>query len=201
MKFKVCGLKYPDNIRQIAELNPDYMGFIFYEGSKRFVGEEFVMPEIPANVKKVGVFVNASPDYILLKVNKYKLDYIQLHGTESAETCAELAKTVNVIKAFGVDENFDLSVLDAYKNFCSHFLFDTKTESFGGSGKPFNWDALSAYNYEQPFFIAGGMDIERLRMLQEKKLNVYGVDVNSKAEIKPGYKDIIKIIQLRNNIR
>jgi phosphoribosylanthranilate isomerase len=201
MKLKVCGLKYSDNIKQIAELNPDYMGFIFFEGSKRFVGHDFVMPEIQQGVKKSGVFVNAPQAFILENVKKHKLDIIQLHGDESPEYCEQLSKSVSVIKAFGVDENFDLKVLNSYKPFCKFFLFDSKTESFGGSGKPFNWEVLKNYDNAVPYFIAGGMDLEEFRKVEALNLKVYGIDVNSKFEIKPGYKDIIKIIQIKNNIR
>jgi phosphoribosylanthranilate isomerase len=201
MKLKVCGLKYSDNIRQIAELNPDYMGFIFYEGSKRFVGEDFVMPEISTEIKRSGVFVNAPEDYILALVKKHKLNLVQLHGDERPEFCAQIAKHVDVVKSFGVDENFDLKILDDYKAHCSFFLFDNKAESFGGRAKPFNWELLKDYDNSVPFFIAGGMDLEKFRKVEALKLNVYGIDVNSRMEIKPGYKDIIKIIQIKNNIR
>lgn len=201
MNLKVCGLKYSDNIKQVAELNPDFIGFIFYEASKRFVGENFVMPEIPEKIKKAGVFVNASEQYILEKVNKYNLNFVQLHGDESPAFCQAIAKHASVIKAFGVDEHFDLSVLNAYKESCSFFLFDTKTETFGGSGKPFNWNVLKLYDNAVPYFIAGGMDLAGFRKLEALKLNVYGIDVNSRIEIKPGYKDIIKVIQIKNNIR
>jgi phosphoribosylanthranilate isomerase len=201
MKLKVCGLKYPDNIKQIAELDPDYMGFIFYEGSKRFVGDDFVMPEISDKIKKSGVFVNSTIDRILYNVHKHKLDLVQLHGDEDSSFCEQLSEHVKVIKAFGVDDNFDLKILDKYKNSCSFFLFDNKTENYGGSGKPFNWDVLKEYDNSLPFFIAGGMDLEKFRKIEALDLNVYGVDVNSRMEIKPGYKDIIKIIQIKNNIR
>ncbi|MCW3101583.1 MAG: N-(5-phosphoribosyl)anthranilate isomerase [Bacteroidetes bacterium] len=201
MKLKVCGLKYSDNIRQVAELNPDYMGFIFYEGSKRFVGEDFVMPLISESIRKAGVFVNASEEYILEKVKKYGLSIVQLHGDESPEFCQKLAIHIPVIKAFGVDENFKLEMLEPYFGHCSFFLFDNKAETFGGSAQPFNWEVLINYNNATPYFIAGGMDLERFRKIDALKLNVYGVDVNSRIEIKPGYKDIIKVIQFRNNIR
>ncbi|MCW3070925.1 MAG: trpF [Bacteroidetes bacterium] len=201
MKLKVCGLKYTDNIRQVAELNPDYMGFIFYEGSKRFVGEDFVMPVISENINKSGVFVNATEEYILGKIKKYRLNVVQLHGDESPEFCERLSKHASVIKAFGVDEHFNLEVLEPYSTHCSFFLFDNKAESFGGLAKPFNWEVLRKYNNSTPYFIAGGMDLERFRKVEALKLNVYGIDVNSRIEIKPGYKDIIKVIQIKNNIR
>lgn len=201
MKLKVCGLKYPDNIKQVAELQPDFMGFIFYEGSRRFVGDAFVMPEINSRIKKVGVFVNASEAVILEKVTKYQLDLVQLHGNESPEFCAAISGSVSVIKAFGLDEGFDPDVLNAYKKQCAYFLFDTKTESYEGTGKPLNLKVLEAYDHEVPYFIGGGMDLEKFRSLSALPLNVFAADVNTKAEIKPGYKDIIKIMRVRNNIR
>lgn len=201
MKLKVCGLKYSDNIRQIAELNPDYMGFIFYNRSKRFVGEDFVMPEISTNIKKTGVFVNASEEYVLSKVDKYKLDYVQFHGDENKAYCEKMSGSVNVIKAFGIDDQFDLKILNDYKKHCKFFLFDTKTESFEGTGKNYNFEILSNYDNEVPYFVAGNMDIEKFRKIKELNLNIYGIDINSRLEIKPGYKDIIKVIQMRNNIR
>ncbi len=201
MKLKVCGLKYPDNIKQIAELNPDYMGFIFYDQSKRYVGENFIMPEIASTINKVGVFVNASAEYIEDKVKKYKLNFVQLHGDETPEFCTQIATFTKVIKAIGVDETFDLGTLNAYKKSCTYFLFDNKTGTYGGSGKPFNWSILEQYDNELPYFLAGGMDIEKFRAVSKMNLKIHAIDVNSKAEIKPGYKDIIKIIQIRNNIR
>src|SRR3989338_8564466 len=104
MLLKVCGLKDPENIKQVATLKPDYMGFIFYPESKRFVGDDFVMPTISHEIKKVGVFVNANSSYIIDKVDEYKLDLIQLHGDEKPEFCEVLNHIVPVIKAFGVDE-------------------------------------------------------------------------------------------------
>ena len=201
MKLKVCGLKYSDNIKQVAELQPGFMGFIFYEGSKRFVGNDFVMPEINASIQKVGVFVNASEAEILEKVNKYQLDFVQLQGNEPPEFCERISGSVSVIKAFGLDESFGFQTLNAYKKHCVYFLFDTKTEQYEGTGKPLNLKLLETYDNEVPYFIGGGMDLEKFRMLSALKLNVFAADINTKAEIKPGYKDIIKIIRIRNNIR
>jgi phosphoribosylanthranilate isomerase len=201
MKLKVCGLKYTDNIRQIAELNPDYMGFIFFEGSKRFVGHDFIMPQISSEIKKVGVFVNANKDYILACIKRNGLDVVELHGNESPEFCGELAQQVKVMKAFGLDDEFDFKNLDPYKKNCSYFLFDYKSDNYGGSPKPFNPEFLRNYDNSIPFFISGGMDLQKFRNIESLKIDPYGVDVGSRMEIKPGYKDIIKIIQIKNNIR
>ncbi len=193
MKLKICGLKYSENIIQVAALQPDYMGFIFYEKSKRFVGEDFVMPEIDSKIKKTGVFVNSDINYIKEKIKKHDLQAVQLHGSESAELCEGLKGSVEVIKVFGVDESFDFNVLKAYENVCDYFLFDTKTAEYGGSGKQFDWNVLNKYKLNVPFFLSGGIGLEEIEKVQRLKLNVYALDLNSKFETEPGLKDIEKL--------
>ncbi len=205
MKLKVCGLKYKENIVEVANLQPDYMGFIFYPRSKRFVGEDFEMPFISANIKKVGVFVNANFDYIFHSVIKYKLDLIQLHGDEDSFYCEDIAinfsqnestKNVKIIKAFGIDENFDFNILESYKDHCDYFLFDTKTKDYGGSGKQFDWNILKKYNNSKPYFLSGGIGLEELKKLSDLHLPIHAIDVNSRFEIKPGLKNIEMIRRL-----
>lgn len=193
MKLKVCGMKYADNIAEVAKLSPDYMGFIFYSKSKRFVGDDFTMPEIPASIKKVGVFVNESIENIEEKINKYKLDYVQLHGDESPEFCERISKSVKVIKAFGVDESFDFISLNKYENSCEYFLFDTKAAAYGGSGTSFDKSVLKKYHLSVPFFVSGGIGMEEIQNLRYQISNLYAVDVNSKFETEPGLKDINKL--------
>ncbi|MGI4750824.1 MAG: phosphoribosylanthranilate isomerase [Janthinobacterium lividum] len=196
MKIKVCGMKFPENIRAVAALQPDYLGLIFYPHSPRFVGyeinEELAMLRLPA--KKVGVFVDKDFSTIKNLIQKYHFDVVQLHGNESAETCAVLRKTVEVIKAFGVDENFDFDLLNAYKDNVDYFLFDTKTTDHGGSGKVFNWNVLEKYQLDVPFFISGGLSNENISsVLQFKHPAFYGVDLNSQFEDEPGLKNIEKL--------
>lgn len=206
MKLKICGLKFKDNIVQVAALKPDYIGFIFYPKSKRFVGEDFQMPALSPEIKKTGVFVNASPEYVKLKVEQYKLDMVQLHGDETPEYCQQIRSFVKVMKAFGIDEHFDFKALELYKNCCDYFLFDTKTSEYGGSGKQFNWDVLKKYDNSVPFFLSGGLGLEEIEKLQitNYKLNIIAVDVNSRFEIEPGLKDVKKLKQvgilLQNNM-
>ena len=197
MKVKVCGLKFKDNIIQVAALQPYYMGFIFYSGSKRFVGENFEMPVISTEIKKVGVFVNAKADYIIDKVNSYKLNFIQLHGDESPEFCEELGHSAKVIKAFGIDENFDFKILESYKNCCDYFLFDTKTSEHGGSGQQFDWKILEKYKYDVPYFLSGGIGLKEIERLKIEKLNIYAIDVNSKFEMETGIKNIKELEKIK----
>src|ERR1043166_4717301 len=104
MKFKVCGLKDPENIKQVAALGPDMIGFIFHPDSPRFVGDDLIIPALDPSVKKVGVFVNAKPSHIIDLIEEHRLDLVQLHGSESPALCEVMSHLVTVIKAFGIDE-------------------------------------------------------------------------------------------------
>jgi len=211
MKFKVCGMKYNDNIREVASLAPDLMGFIFYEGSKRYVGENFHMPEIPKQIKRVGVFMLGvgyfnNPAYdgieiVMKQVNKHNLNLVQLHGDEVPEFCEDLSKKVKIIKAFGMYDEFDLSILAKYEPYCEYFLFDTKSIERGGSGKQFDWEILKDYKGTTPFFLSGGISLEDIDKIKKMNLkNMIGIDVNSKFEISPALKDINKLKLLKNEI-
>jgi phosphoribosylanthranilate isomerase len=205
MKIKICGMRDKENIKAIADLHPDFMGFIFYPGSKRFVGDLLDVNQVrhlPASIKKTGVFVNASADEIRNAIEKYNLSAVQLHGDESVEFVIQLylnnnnphVKHVKIIKAFAVDAAFDFTITQAYTTFCDYFLFDTKTSGFGGSGQKFDWSLLKQYDQARPFFLSGGLgpeDIAAIRQLKE--LNLYGIDINSKVETSPGLKDVEKV--------
>jgi phosphoribosylanthranilate isomerase len=205
MKLKVCGMKYPDNIRQVARLQPDYMGFIFYTRSKRYVGEDFDLRnllDLPRSTKTVGIFVNSTKAYVLQKAMKYQLDLVQLHGDESPGFCKELSGSVKLIKAFGLHRDFDLGVLEEYKPYCDLFLFDTKSEGYGGSGKAFDWGLLEKYDNDVPFFLSGGLDLENVKALSKlKKLNLHGIDVNSRFEKAPALKDEKKLKELNKILK
>nr|WP_067059385.1 phosphoribosylanthranilate isomerase [Mucilaginibacter sp. L294] len=198
MKIKVCGLRDPNNIKAVEALAPDYMGFICYDGSPRFIGamEDDELVNISTNITKVGVFVNEDADSISKLIYKYKFDAIQLHGNESPAFCDMFKHEVQVIKAFGVDENFDFAILDAYKNNVNYFLFDTKTPVHGGSGQTFDWGILDKYKLKVPFFLSGGLSLDNLEEVKKiKHPAFYGVDLNSKFELSPGLKDIDKLTQ------
>lgn len=191
MKLKVCGLMVDANIADIVALKPDYVGFNFYRPSKRFVGENFVMPDIPGTIKKVGVFVNDTMKFVLDNQKKHKLDYVQLHGDESPEYCKDLVmRNVRLIKAFGVDEHFDFYILRKYRRFCDYFLFDYKSSAYGGSGKQFDWSLLNNPELDFPFFLSGGIGPDSLNEITSLKNKPYGLDVNSKFESSPGVKDV-----------
>ena len=194
-------MRNPQNITDIAALNPDYLGFIFYEKSKRYVGEVFdeaATYHLPKGIKKIGVFVNASMEYVLSKVKRYGLDLVQLHGEESPEFCRDLQRNnIPVIKVFAVGQTFDFSVLEPYKPHCNYFLFDTKGKEKGGNGTVFNWEVLKDYDNEKPFFLSGGLSLENVGKVKELQgLNIVAIDVNSGFEVAPALKDVEKVKQL-----
>ncbi len=206
MKIKICGMKFPENIEEIGALQPDFMGFIFYSKSKRFVTEDFALEfiqNLPKSIQKVGVFVNENPEIILEKVNKYKLEMVQLHGNESVSECEFLKENnIKIIKAFSIDETFNFEVLNAYEMVCDYFLFDTKTPGFGGSGKIFNWQLLENYKLEKPFFLSGGLNLESIEKI--RKLNypqLIGLDFNSQLENEDLKKNKEKVTEVIREIR
>lgn len=201
MKLKVCGMKYSQNITEIENLFPDLMGFIFYEKSKRF----FNQPEINLNnkVKRVGVFVNENIQEIKNKIKKYKLDYVQLHGEENVNFCHSLKPFIKIIKVFKIDYNFNFKKTEEFEEVCDYFLFDTKSQLYGGSGKKFDWDLLKNYNCKKDFFLSGGIDIGDIEEIK-KIVNSYpiaGIDVNSKFELDNLEKDKKKINLLIKKLR
>lgn len=201
MKLKVCGLR--DNVQEVAKLCPDYVGFIFYKKSPRYVGDRFTAPKMSSTIKKVGVFVNESIENVIEIVRKYQLDYVQLHGEESVQYCRECQKEgFGVIKAFGIGEGFDFKQLTPFKSVVDFFLFDTKTASYGGSGKTFNWKLLQNYDLKKEYFLSGGISLKNLSELGKIDLEkVHALDVNSRFEIEPGLKDPKMILQFQSELK
>lgn len=189
MKIKICGMKFPENILEVSRLQPDYIGFIFWEKSSRYF--DGVIPMLPKNSKKVGVFVDESYETIVSKIEKHDLDCVQLHGNESVEFCKKLKQIpVAIIKVFAIKDRFDFTILKEFEGVCDYFLFDTKGRLPGGNGTTFDWNLLKKYPSNLPFFLSGGIGIEEIKLLKELNLPVYAVDVNSKFETEPGLKNI-----------
>ena len=197
-------MKYVDNIRQVAELKPDYLGFIFYERSKR--NFEGIIPEIPKGIKKTGVFVNEYLEILVSLAEEYKLEALQLHGDESVAYIQEIKKhlpKVEIIKVFGIKDTFDFSILEAYESEVDYFLFDTKGKERGGNGVVFDWTVLKNYPSTKPFFLSGGIGLEEVTAVKEiskTNLPIYAIDVNSKFETEPGLKSIKKLKKFKNEI-
>lgn len=207
MKIKVCGMRNPENIQNlIQEVNPDWMGLIFYSKSPRYVSIDFAAEIQLAKVPKVGVFVNESVEFILSKIDEFKLAAIQLHGDESPEYVRELKlKTGKKLwKVISVGESINWETLRDYVGLVEYFLFDTATSVYGGSGRKFNWQVLENYPFEKGFILSGGLDEEstsEVNSLADKMPQLVGVDLNSKFEDAPGLKNIEKLKSFKNKIR
>jgi len=205
-EIKVCGMRQARNIEDLVALRPDYLGFIFYKPSPRYVGEQLMqetIAAIPASVKKVGVFVNAPEREMDEARIRFGLDILQLHGEESPELCFLMKQTgARIMKVFRVDDLFGFAQTRRYEDYCDYFLFDTATKAYGGSGHKFNWQLLKNYNNARPVFLSGGIGPEDVDdILQLEGLNLKGIDVNSKFETEPGLKDIERLKSFMEQVR
>lgn len=192
MIIKVCGMRDEHNIREMEQTGIDWMGFIFYSKSPRYVGD--TLPYLPENLLKVGVFVNEPVSRMLDVAQRNRLDILQLHGDESPEMCHDLQQQgYKVMKAFGIknDVPFPSEVTERYEECCDYFLFDTGTPVYGGSGKKFAWEKLQNYQGNTPFLLSGGIAPDDERLLQQFSHPLWkGIDLNSGFEIAPALKDV-----------
>lgn len=209
MKIKVCGLRKPDNIRAVAALGVDFIGFIYAEKSPRSVYDDFdidefwmqeaARPSLPKNVDKVGVFVNQDIMDVASTLVGAGLTYIQLHGNETKRYIKELRNNlsainkdhVKIIKALSVETEDDVKRWREYRNAADVLLFDTKGKAAGGNGKQFDWSVLEAYDGDIPFLLSGGIgpdDVERVLGFHHEQC--VGIDLNSRFETEPGVKDV-----------
>ena len=200
---KVCGMRKAENIREVEALGIDLMGFIFWPKSSRYVSERPAY--LPTRCKRVGVFVNEDIETIKKIADDYALDYIQLHGSETPEQISHLSPLtshLSIIKAFNIATTEDLEATKPYEGIVDYYLFDTRMPPKemggglppGGTGIKFDWSVLSAYDAETPFLLSGGIgpnDAERVKTYNHPKC--IGIDLNSRFELSPALKDIIKL--------
>lgn len=205
MKLKVCGMTEQENTHSICELQPDFLGFIFWKDSKRQC--ENIIEVFPDYIHKVGVFVDADYNEIVDKIISHQLDFIQLHGEESADFCLQLRNTnIKVIKAITIDSEFNFNELNYCKNCVDYYLFDTKGKLPGGNGTTFDWEILNQYNQDISYFLSGGIGLDELPKLEnflqsDAAKKCYAIDINSRFEDKPGIKnrEKIKVFQEKLN--
>ena len=195
LRIKVCGMKFAENRKQVEKLGVDFLGFIFYEPSKRFIGDNPEMELFNSKTKKVGVFVNENVFEILGLAKNLGFEYVQLHGKENPKTCQILkSQGLKIIKAFSVNEKFKFTETKPFEKAADYFLFDTKTDIPGGSGEKFNWQILEKYKGHTPFFLSGGISLEDAKSIKEiNHPKLTGVDLNSGFEDEPGLKNIEKL--------
>jgi phosphoribosylanthranilate isomerase len=212
IKLKVCGLTKLDQIVEFVQMNIDFLGFIFYEKSPRYVLNALTLNEIKSiqHRGKVGVFVNENIPTILEISEKAGLNYIQLHGDETDFFISELKEKLNqkikIIKVFRIpiviprneeSQRFFTSLL-AVQNDIDYVLFDTDSKSFGGTGKTFDWQILNELEINIPYFLSGGISAENIENIKQLELQPFALDINSKVEIEPGNKNINKIKIVKN---
>lgn len=204
VRIKICGMKYPENITEIASLQPDFLGFIFHEKSLRNFDD--IIPKLPEQIQKAGVFVDEKVEFIANQIDKHKLSVIQLHGHESPEICRLLQSSkAKVVKVFSIKDSFDFSVLSPYESVCDYYLFDTKGKLPGGNGYTFDWAVLEKYPSNKPFFLSGGIGLDEVENLKtflksETSKYCYAIDVNSKFEREPGLKNIDKLKEFKSQL-
>lgn len=205
LKIKVCGLTQMQQIRELIDLNIDFLGFIFYEKSPRFVLNHLNLKniaEIP-HFRKVGVFVNESIKVIVETVTEAQLDIVQMHGNEDEifiqRLKQALGENIKIIKVFRIEnqmpaiESWNLDEID-------YFLFDTDSKAFGGTGQTFNWSILNQIEIPKPYFLSGGISLENFNQMFLIKNKPFAIDINSKFEIQPGIKDLEKIKLFKSKI-
>ena len=201
-QLKVCGLTKMDQIQELISLNTDFLGFIFYEKSPRFVLNHLSLEGISAinHQGKVGVFVNETVEKISEISEKAKLSFIQLHGDEDEKFILQLRQILgNIIKIIKVirigNQSFDelQKTINQQPSTVNYLLFDTDSKAFGGTGKTFDWQILNEIEIPIPYFLSGGISLENIHQLSTINHQPLALDINSKFEIEPGNKNLEKI--------
>lgn len=214
-KLKVCGLTKPEQIHELISMNVDFLGFIFYEKSPRYVLNHLSLEEISTinHQGKTGVFVNEEAEVILQIVQKAGLNFVQLHGDESDRFITELrqkldpeVKIIKVIRIGNNDSETKNKILQTFSQqseTCNlqpitYYLFDTDGKTFGGTGKQFDWTLLNDLKIPLPYFLSGGISEENIGDIEDLQQQPFALDINSKFEIEPGNKDIDRIKKFKN---
>jgi phosphoribosylanthranilate isomerase len=200
-KIKICGLSQPNNQKEILALQPDFAGVIFAKTSPRYFSGDALPKE--AYVTWVAVFVNETTEEMIRICQKFEIQTIQLHGSESVAVCRELkANGYTIVKAFGIDATTNWEVISRYENHVDYFLFDTKGKFAGGNGLAFDWDILQNYHGKNPFWLSGGLGEENIQdALQWHHPKYIGLDLNSKLEDSPGIKNVNLTKRIIDKIR
>ena len=197
MQFKVCGITDLTQAIALDEIKVNYIGFIFYAPSKRYVLNHLTLNQLsdfnPKHAKKVGVFVNEPLEKVIDIISKAKLDIVQLHGDEDVDYCETINQIVPVVKVFRVGNC--LPEFAAYENAASFYLFDTDSSLYGGTGQHFNWELIKNTEFNKPYFLSGGIgpnDAQGIEVLQKTKAgkSLTVIDINSQFETAPGIKNL-----------
>ena len=200
-RIKVCGITDENNFSELKKYHIDYFGFIFYKKSPRYILNNPDHAFIKNIKNKVAVFVDENIDTVISTLEKYDFSYVQLHGNESRDYCMKLKKKgIKIIKSYLIRTQEDFHSMKLDKESADYYLFDYKSDKYGGSGKTFNWEILNNKDFDKPFFLSGGLSLDNLNnlnMINDNEM-LYGLDLNSKFEKSPGLKDVEKIGKLFN---
>ena len=201
ISIKICGISSTETLRKLENLNIAYIGFIFYERSKRYIDvrkAEEIFKSINSKIKTIGVFVDPSDNYIANILNRVPLSGIQLHGQETPNRIEEIKKQTNIltIKAIPIESKKDIMIAHDYENICDMLLFDGKTQNSklppGGNAIKFDWKLLNSENWRCPWFLSGGLNVNNVKEAIEMS-NAKYVDVSSGVENESGIKDSVLI--------
>ncbi len=190
MRVKMCGFTNTEDVLKAAHGGAWAVGFVFSKKSPRYVSPSKVkkiVDSLPPFVTPVGVFVDLREGGVRDICRFTGIRTLQFHGNETPAYCKRF-KDYKVIKAFRVNEAFNVETLKSYDN-VNAFLFDTYVEGVeGGTGKTFNWNILKNIKISKPYILSGGLNAENIKQAV-LELNPFAVDVSSGIERKPGIKD------------
>ncbi|MGU3377446.1 phosphoribosylanthranilate isomerase [Chryseobacterium sp. M5A1_1a] len=214
--LKVCGLTKIEQIQELITMKVDFLGFIFYEKSPRYVLNHLSLDDISKinHPGKVGVFVNETVEKIAEIVKKGKLNLIQLHGDENENFILDLRKSlhpeIKIIKVIRIGNNtienknkIEQTINNQPKDDpkpIAYYLFDTDSKAFGGTGQQFDWNLLNEFKIPLPYFLSGGISEENITNIESLHQKPFAIDINSKFEIKPGDKDVDRIRKFSSKI-
>lgn len=209
MRVKVCGITQALQAQQVTEAGADFVGFIFYPPSSRYVYKSMPANEIKKlrSINKVGVFVNADVEDVLRTVDACGLYLVQLHGNESPHYCEKISQYITVVKAFRISDGDNVSwKIKDYYDVADLFMFDTEGAGYGGTGKKFDWQKLKEANIGKPFFLSGGIapdDVDNIQQFQQHAVakDLFALDINSRFEIAPGVKDVQQVATFIHGIK
>jgi phosphoribosylanthranilate isomerase len=191
VRVKICGITNAADALAAIDAGANLLGFNFYEKSPRLVSDAEaakIRPRLPKKVEAVGIFVNTPPAEVAARCKSLKLTAAQLHGDETPEIVAEIARELPVIKAFRIEPDFHLGSLEEYAGAFA-FLFDAAhTGQYGGTGHSTDWDVARRAATGHRIILAGGLKVENVAAAV-RIVRPYGVDVASGIESKPGKKD------------
>jgi len=210
LQVKVCGLTKLDQIRELIALKIDFLGFIFYEKSPRFVLNHLSFEQISDidHQGKVGVFVNENIERIIEISEKANLNFIQLHGDENEDYISELREKlnpqINIIKVIRIGNQTSgelQKTISHQPQTINYLLFDTDSKAFGGTGQTFDWNILNKIEIPIPYLLSGGISLENVHQLSTINHQPIALDINSKFEMEPGNKDIEKIREFKKLLK